>query len=164
MNTAVKDMQIARDNILALEDAMREMPNAERDKEDSDKLVRHFFAPGVYARELTIPAGVLLTGKIHKTEHLNIISQGVIVVVSPEGRKIIEAPHTMVSKPGAKRVGYALEDTVWTTIHVTEETDLDIIEEQVIAKTFEEVDALLGQDKKAMLESDNIVEIGRSKP
>jgi hypothetical protein len=31
---------------------------------------------------------------------------------------------------------YALEDTVWTTIHITEETDLDKIEDYVIAKDY----------------------------
>ena len=132
-----------RDSILALEDAVRGLPDHKKYEEILDDNLVHYFAPGVYARELTIPAGFMLTGKIHKTEHLNIISQGEIVVVSPEGKSIIKAPHTMVSNPGIKRVGYAITDTVWTTIHVTDKTDLDEIEEEVIAKTFEEVDALL---------------------
>ena len=37
---------------------------------------------------------------------------------------------------------YALEDTVWTTIHVTEETDLEKIEDYVIAKSYDELEAL----------------------
>ena len=156
--TAVAKQEM-RETILKFEDALSKLPDEEGVV--LEKTVHHF-APGVYAREMTIYAGTVLTGKIHKTEHLNIISKGKIVVVSPEGRKIIEAPHTMVSKPGIKRVGYALEDTVWTTIHVTDETDLEKIEDQVIAKTFEGVDALLEQDEKTMLESDNIVEIDRS--
>jgi len=157
MSTAIQKVQEDRDKILELEGVMAKMPQLEADH-------RHHFAPGVYAREQRIPKGTILTGKIHKTEHLNIISAGRIAVVWPGGSKIIEAPHTMVSKPGVKRVGFALEDTVWTTIHVTEETDLEIIEEQVIAKSFDEIDALLEQDEKTMLESDNIAEIGRSKP
>jgi hypothetical protein len=29
--------------------------------------VRHYFAPGLYAREMTIPKGVTVTGSVHKT-------------------------------------------------------------------------------------------------
>lgn len=87
-------------------------------------IVNHF-APGIYAREMTIPAGVVLTGAVHKTEHLNIISAGRIVVAGNGTRTEIVAPCTFVSKPGTQRAGYALETTVWTTIHATEETDID---------------------------------------
>lgn len=124
---------VARDAIMGLERLMM-------DQSQVDLQVVHHFAPGVYARELRIPKGVLLTGKIHKTEHLNIVSQGKIVVVSQFGREIIKAPHTMISKPGVKRVGYALEDTVWTTIHVTEKTDPELIEDDIIAESFDAFD------------------------
>ena len=73
----------------------------------------HHFADGIYARELFIPAGTLLTGKIHKTQHINIISKGKITVWSAfEGVKIVEAPCTFVAEPGTRRVGYAHEDTI----------------------------------------------------
>lgn len=77
----------------------------------------HHFADGLYAREITIRAGTILTGKVHSTEHLNIVSQGRIAVWTEDGMKIVAAPCTLVSRPGTKRVGFALEDTVWTTIH-----------------------------------------------
>jgi len=87
--------------------------------------VVHHFAPGLYAREMTIPAGTILTGAVHKTEHLSIISAGRIAFTTDEGVKEVSAPYTFVSKPGAKRAGVAIETTVWTTLHVTTETDLD---------------------------------------
>lgn len=95
----------------------------------------HHFASGLYAREITIRAGTLLTGKIHRTEHLNIVSQGRIIVWTEDGMKEVSAPFTMVSRPGTKRVGYALEDTVWITIHATTETDLAKLEAELIAPT-----------------------------
>lgn len=95
----------------------------------------HHFAHGIYAREITIPAGALVTGKIHKTEHLNIVSKGRIAVWTEDGMKEVSAPFTMVSRPGTKRVGYALEETVWTTIHATTETDLASLEAELIAPT-----------------------------
>jgi quercetin dioxygenase-like cupin family protein len=120
-----------RDQIQRLEDEMRTMPQIEIP-------VRHWFADGVYAREITIPAGSVVTGKIHKHEHINIISQGHITVLTENGMKEIRAPFTMISPPGTKRVGWAHEDTTWTTIHGTHETDLSRLEAQLIAKDHDE--------------------------
>jgi len=95
----------------------------------------HNFAPGLYSRELHIPAGTFLTGRTHKTEHLNVLEMGDITVWTEEGMKRISAPFKYVSKPGTKRIGYTHTDTVWTTYHVTQETDLDKIEAEVVEPT-----------------------------
>jgi hypothetical protein len=93
----------------------------------------HHFAEGVYAREITIPAGALVTGKIHRTRHLNIISAGRISVwTGGEPVREIVAPFAFLAEPGTRRVGYAHEDTVWTTVHGTHETDLEKLEAQLI--------------------------------
>lgn len=93
----------------------------------------HRFAPGIYAREVTIPAGTLLTGKIHRTRHLNVLSAGVIAVyTATEGWRELRAPFSFVAEPGTRRVGYVLEDAVWTTIHGTQETDLERLEAELI--------------------------------
>lgn len=95
--------------------------------------VRHIFTPGLYAREIFMPAGTVVTSKIHKTEHPYVISQGVISVWSEdEGIEHLYAPHTGVTKPGTRRVLYAHTDTIWTTFHVSDETDLAKLEEQLI--------------------------------
>ena len=86
----------------------------------------HHFADGLYAREILIRAGTILTGKVHSTEHLNIVSKGRIVVWTEDGMKEVAAPCTLVSRPGTKRVGYALEDTVWTTIHANPQNLIDL--------------------------------------
>ncbi len=95
----------------------------------------HYFAPGLYAREITIPKGTVLTGKIHKFAQLNIMSKGELSVLTEDGIKRVRAPFTIVSPPGTKRIAYAHEDTVWTTIHGTEETDLEKIEVKFIAQS-----------------------------
>lgn len=94
--------------------------------------VTHHYAPGLYARELFIPAGVVIVGKTHRHAHLNIISKGRIRVVSEFGAREVIAPCSFISEPGIKRAGYALEDTVWTTLHPTDKTDLAAIEAEVI--------------------------------
>ena len=127
-SSALPDM---RKNILNLENVMKE-------QEQVDIKTTHHFCNGIYAREIFIPKGVILTGKIHKEEHLNIISKGEISVATEDGVKVVKAPCTIISKPGTKRAGYAHEDTIWITVHATEETDLEIIEELFIAKDYED--------------------------
>jgi hypothetical protein len=91
-------------------------------------------------REIFIPKGTTLTGKIHKTEHLNILSQGELSVWTEDGVKRLTASTVIKSQPGIKRVGFAHEDCVWITVHhnLDESRDVDLIEERLIAKTFEE--------------------------
>lgn len=102
--------------------------------------VNHHFAPGAYGREMFLPAGMVVVGKIHKHAHVNVISQGRVQVFTEHGGlQELSAPCTFVSTPGTKRVVHVVEDTVWTTVHVTDKTDLAEIEREVIATDFPEV-------------------------
>ncbi len=105
---------------------------------DQFKLTHHF-APHCYAREMFLPKGHTIIGKIHKHAHLNIIQKGKVSVTTEEGAKIIEAPCVFTSFAGTKRAVYVHEDTIWITIHVTDKTDLDEIEDEIIAKDFNEL-------------------------
>jgi|JI9StandDraft_1071089.scaffolds.fasta_scaffold170722_2 hypothetical protein len=104
--------------------------------------VTHHFAPGAYGREILLPKGSLVVGKIHKHSHINVISKGRVSVITETGRKELSAPCTFVSDVGTKRAVYAHEDTVWTTIHVSNETDLEKLEDDIIAKSYDELSLL----------------------
>ena len=104
--------------------------------------LRHHFANGMYGREMFMPAGTLITGRIKKDEHISIISQGEVYEATEHGAQHIKAPHTFVSAPGTKRLVYCLQDTVWTTIHRTDETDLLKLDNELIAKTHSDVPSL----------------------
>jgi hypothetical protein len=127
--------ELHRDRILALEQAALRLPR-ELQTTAADYVTRHHFAPGCYAREIELPADSIVIGKIHRHAHVNVVSKGHVVVYTPTGLEEIRAPATFISKPGTKRVVVALEDTVWTTIHVTNETDLEKIEAEIIAPSF----------------------------
>lgn len=90
----------------------------------------HFFAPGMYLRELTVPAGMVIVGKIHKHAHFLLVTKGSALVVSEFGRDHVTAGHISVSQPGVKRVVYAFEDTQFVTVHVNKDdlTDIEAIE------------------------------------
>lgn len=101
--------------------------------------LQHVYAPGCYARTIFIPAGTFVVGKIHKHQHINVLSQGHVTVYTEQGGvEDLHGPLTMSSSPGTKRALLAHTDTVWTTIHVTTLTDLAQIEDHVIAKTYED--------------------------
>lgn len=121
----------SRQAVFDIERLMRQAPQVELK-------VKHYFSKGVYARELHIPAGVILTGEIHKFENLNILSQGKIEVLTEKGMQEVEAPFTVVSPAGTKRIARAITDCIWTTIHGTDENDLNIIEKTFIAKSEQE--------------------------
>lgn len=130
---ALAPMEFRR-GVLYLQEELKNWPQV-------DPPLRHHFADGSYAREMLIPAGTMVIGKIHRHAHVNVISKGRIYVATEFGCEILEAPFTFVSKPGTKRAVYAIEDTVWTTIHVTNETDLEKVEDVVICKDYETFEA-----------------------
>jgi hypothetical protein len=108
---------------------------------------RHTFAPGLYAREVTLPKGSLVMGKIHKFPCLTILSKGECTVLcAQDGPMKIKAPAQFVSKPGAKRLVYAHEETVWTTVQATELTDIDAIEKHFVTQDYDEVPQLVAID------------------
>ena len=111
-----------------LEQKIMDMPPAECP-------VVHRFTPGLYIREILMPKGTLITSKIHLTEHPYVISKGVVdVFIEGVGWKKYAAPFTGITKPYTRRVLFIEEDTIWTTFHPTDETDLAKLEEQLILR------------------------------
>jgi len=90
----------------------------------------HRFAPGMYMRELIVPAGMLIVGKIHRYDHFLMVMSGRALVISEFGNQVVTAGHISVSKAGVKRVVYGLEDTRFITLHTNKEDtqDLEAIE------------------------------------
>lgn len=130
----VAERLAARDKIAALETVMRTMAPLVIEP-------RHYFGTDCYVREVTLPAGTTATGKIHKTRHVCIISKGDVTVVTETGSQRIAAPATFISEPGTKRAVYAHEDTVWTTIHGTPETDIAKLEADLVVDDFDALEA-----------------------
>jgi hypothetical protein len=139
-----------RANIVALESAMRAY-NTEHGLSDPDCPLIHAFAPGAYGRQIFIPKDTLVVGKIHKHAHLNFLMKGKVSVATEEGPMLLEGPLMMVSKAGTKRVVYTHEDTTWATVHLTDSQDLEQIEEEIIAKSYDELDLLLDADVQQLL-------------
>lgn len=127
-----------RQDPAAFRESVMEVQQRMLAQDQVDTPLEHYFADGLYARQMTIPKNTAVIGKIHKFEHICVVSKGEILVFTEHGVKHVKAPCTMVSPPGTKRAVIALEETVWTTFHPTESRDLVDIESQVIAPSYEE--------------------------
>lgn len=86
------------------------------------------FGPGVYVRQMIVPAETVATGAIHKTEHLTIVA-GHCWLTTDEGSREFIGVDVVRSQPGIKRVIVAIETTVVITVHQNpdDERDLDKI-------------------------------------
>jgi len=95
--------------------------------------VTHRWTPGLYIREILIPAGTIATSMEHKTEHPFVLSSGVVEVVDSHGTaQLLQAPHTGITLPGTRRALRALTDVVWTTFHVTDKQDVEQIADEIL--------------------------------
>jgi hypothetical protein len=124
---ALAPREALRARIYALEAALLEAPQ-------TDCPVVHHYAPGVYVREMHVPPFTVLTGAVHKTEHLAMLVKGRIEVLTEDGLQVLEAPCTLLSRPGIKRVGRTFEEgAVWSTVHANPDDcrDMDVIVERL---------------------------------
>lgn len=120
------------DKTFIAEDLMRQMPN------QIELELKHYFCNGICARELFVPKGVTLVGKIHKYPQMHLITKGLIQFSVGEEVKTFKASDIIISPPGSKRIAHALEDTIWIMFLRTDETDIDKIEDYFVANSQEE--------------------------
>lgn len=86
------------------------------------------FANGMYTREILIPAGTLLTGRVHKYDYIDIMLSGDIAVATPQGSKRLKGPNVCDGKAGRKRAGYAFDDTRWVTVHRVDQWEEGLVD------------------------------------
>jgi hypothetical protein len=131
---------VARENITALKEFMLALPESERLPFDN----RHDFCPGLYARTIFMPAGMVAISRIHKTQHFFVVVKGSCTVIDSHGNKLlIEAPYLGVTMPGTERALHIHEDCIWTTFHPTDLTDPEEIGKQILADSLIELEKSL---------------------
>jgi hypothetical protein len=100
-----------------------------------DCSVVHRFGPGIYIREVTIPANTFSIGHCQTATHLNIMLAGRVTIVNPDGSHTeLVAPYTFVAGPGRK-IGYIHETMVWQNVYATDETDVEKLETMFLDKS-----------------------------
>jgi len=91
----------------------------------ADHTTEHDFVDGVYARTFSVPAGVLLTGAMHRHPSFFVVRSGLFWVTTAKGDKLVGPGEMIATKPGTKRILLTMTPTVITTFHAnpTNETD-----------------------------------------
>jgi hypothetical protein len=116
------------DAIEQLESVLLELPQV-------DCPVLHHFGPGIYIREVRMPAGTFAIGHRQKEAHLNILLSGRVAMLDGDGTpKVVSAPFMYSGSPGRK-VGYIIEDVVWQNIYSTDETNIEKLEARFLDKS-----------------------------
>lgn len=107
--------------------------------------LKHSFSDGIYVREISIPAGMYIVGKLHKHSHPNFLLSGTVDVVTEFGKETLTGPLSIISKAGTKRALHAITPLVWITVHAnpTNTQDLEELEKIVIADSYEEYDKFI---------------------
>lgn len=85
----------------------------------------HSFTPGIYVRQIHMPAQSLISSMEHNTEHLFVVVSGVVDVISPDGSERFIGPYMGTTYPGTKRLLYNHTDVVWITIHANPDNITD---------------------------------------
>lgn len=100
-----------------------------------DMPLHHKFIKGMYIRTIFMPAGTLLTSKIHKTNHPYRVLKGKASVwIDDDNCQTIEAPYKGITYPGTRRILYIHEDCIWRTFHKTNKRTPEEVEEEIIEK------------------------------
>lgn len=141
MNEIIEQLENSvpdRAQIEKLQEEVSKMPQAD------GMITDHFFADGMYSRRVFRKAGTLIVGKVHKKDHFFICTKGEIIAWTEKGMKKLSAGDIIECKQGTKRVTLATMDSIGTTVHKTDKTDLDEIEAELIEN-----------DEKALFDSGN---------
>ena len=97
---------------------------------------KHSFADGIYIREMKMKKGQLGFSAIHKHSYGFFLLSGVLASSKEEGVEEFIAPCYIVSPRGSKRIVYAVEDCVITTVHANPTNTQDIREIEKINVVF----------------------------
>ena len=111
--------------------------------------LKHSFADGVYIREMKMEKGSAVIGAIHNHLHVWFLLQGELIVATENSTEEFLAPCYVISKPGSKRVIYALEDSIFVNIHKNPSNTKDIeeLEKDIVSTTFEKYEEYINKNK-----------------
>ena len=99
---------------------------------DVDLQIKHHFSSGVYARQMTLPAGHFAVTHAHAYDHLSILASGEVLVMKDNVQVRYHAPAVITILAGCHHRIEAVQDSVWFCIHATDETDPAELDEVLI--------------------------------
>jgi hypothetical protein len=127
--------------IEALENAMLASDDIRIAKGNSDMFpLKHSFSEGVYIREMFMPKGGLVIGKLYKISHTWFLLSGELEVATDEGGEYYIGPCYVNAPEGTKRVLHAVSDVIFVNVYPNPEniTDTNKLEEILTCPSYKE--------------------------
>lgn len=118
-------------NQLVMADKIENLKQAGVKLPQEDIPTQHFLFNGIYIRQTFIRAGIVFVGRRQKQEHCFMVLKGSAEITIDEGVHIVTAGMTLLCKPGARRAGHTLEDTVFAGVYRTDKTSIKEIEAEL---------------------------------
>lgn len=103
--------------------------------------IAHLFDDKTYIREVRIPAGTLIVGRVHRHGHEMQLLEGSVLLIGEGFRMGKQAPDAVTTGPGFQMVCFTLSNVVARTIHPNPEDSRDI--EALEADIFESPESLI---------------------
>lgn len=124
--------------------------------------LKHIFEPGMYIREMAIPAEMLFIGRPHLMGHRCELVSGKILLITEDAKTHMEAPAELWSKPGYMMCLYSKTAVVGRTYHPFQQiqhgADVDVrdFESQIFGSIDELV--VLGEKVRQKIHSVELLE------
>jgi len=94
--------------------------------------ILHHFGGGTYAKEMQVPAGMVVEKHMHDFTHLSILASGKAAVTIDGKTQTITGPHCLTVEAGKQHTIFAITNLVWYCVHATECTDADEVDQVLI--------------------------------
>lgn len=96
--------------------------------------ITHEFADQIYIRKMIMQPQQMVLGAVHKQEHLWFLLKGKVTIKESGETLDHIAPCYTISKPGAQRVIYAHEESVFINVHKNPDNIKNIkeLEKQIV--------------------------------
>ena len=116
------------ESVHRLEDALLQLPQV-------DLQTQMLVHGGMSARTIFIPGGTVLTGALTNLDNVCVVV-GDITVTTDAGLRRLTGVNVLPALAGAKRAGIAHDDTWWITLHRTDLTDPQAIEDEMTGEAY----------------------------
>lgn len=89
--------------------------------------IKQIQAPGVYVKTSYMPKSMIVVTKFFDNDHVAILGSGTVVVEDGEAVLKYQAPASAIFKKHTRYKITVIENSVWYSVHPTDETDLDVL-------------------------------------
>ena len=144
-----KEIQSLQDNLISIADGVNVEGDGETVLHSNNFPLKHTFADGVYIRQMDMKEGSAVIGHIHNHEHVWFLLSGHLMVATEESIEEFISPCYVVSKPGSKRVIYAMEDSIFINVHKNPSNtkNIDKLEKEIVSLNYKEYEKYINKNK-----------------